>query len=212
VITDLSLKFDTTEVVAALQLTGLQGGLQLELELSGHQLDGTPFYGTDCVLLVSPPHGHAGVWLAPASQVTGGVSELTAGAGASESVSQEASGSDGGPLLAIRSSLPEEGGGWLDVVNGRPGAQGILLGSTTEGATCLRRFGATFYPAKPFVIDVFSLDGNGQLLGVLHVPGVPDLYGSGFVVEAVVRDPSAMGGRAISNVVWLPAGARAVGK
>jgi hypothetical protein len=49
---DLSMKFKTDDVVAALQLEGLPGGTVLELVLSGMLTDGTGFSASDCVVIV----------------------------------------------------------------------------------------------------------------------------------------------------------------
>jgi hypothetical protein len=51
---DLSMKFRTDDVVAALELDDLPAGAELELVVSGTLVDGTPFSGSDCVLLVPP--------------------------------------------------------------------------------------------------------------------------------------------------------------
>jgi hypothetical protein len=53
-IPDLSLKFRTLNVVAALELEGLDPGETPELAVRGNLADGTPFQGTDCVRLVPP--------------------------------------------------------------------------------------------------------------------------------------------------------------
>jgi hypothetical protein len=54
-IDDLSMKFRTADVVAALELGGLTGEDVVELVLTGTLLDGTSFTtGSDCVLLVPP--------------------------------------------------------------------------------------------------------------------------------------------------------------
>jgi hypothetical protein len=52
-ILDLSMKFRTDDVVTVLELDGLDNGDELELIITGHLLDGTPFvtYG-DCILIV----------------------------------------------------------------------------------------------------------------------------------------------------------------
>jgi hypothetical protein len=52
---DLSIKFDSRQVTAALELESLARGTLVELLLSGLLLDGTPFTGRDCIRLV-PPH------------------------------------------------------------------------------------------------------------------------------------------------------------
>jgi hypothetical protein len=54
---DLSMKFDTKDVVAELQLSDLPGGTTLEFVVSGELLDGTPFTATDCVRLVPQGSG-----------------------------------------------------------------------------------------------------------------------------------------------------------
>jgi hypothetical protein len=52
---DLSMKFSTRDVVAALELGGLTGGDAVEFVVTGMLLDGTSFTtGSDCVLLVPP--------------------------------------------------------------------------------------------------------------------------------------------------------------
>jgi hypothetical protein len=51
---DLSLKFKTQEVVAALGLDALPAGDLVELVVTGNLIDGTPFEGSDCVRLVPP--------------------------------------------------------------------------------------------------------------------------------------------------------------
>jgi hypothetical protein len=49
---DLTLKFRSQDVVAALELQGLSGGDFVELLITGTLLDGTPFVGSDCIRLV----------------------------------------------------------------------------------------------------------------------------------------------------------------
>jgi hypothetical protein len=57
---DLSMKFGTQTVVAALQLGGLGGGDEVELMITGTLLDGTPFTsGGDCIRIV--PAANTGV-------------------------------------------------------------------------------------------------------------------------------------------------------
>jgi len=56
-IADLAMKFDTPELVAALELEDLPGGASVELVLSGELLDTTHFSATDCVILVPPGSG-----------------------------------------------------------------------------------------------------------------------------------------------------------
>jgi hypothetical protein len=51
---DLSLKFKTEELVAALQLDELPSGDLVELVVTGTLYDGTPFAGSDCARLVPP--------------------------------------------------------------------------------------------------------------------------------------------------------------
>lgn len=53
-VTDLSMKFKTDDLVAALEMDGLAAGALVELTLSGELLDGTPFEASDCVRLVPP--------------------------------------------------------------------------------------------------------------------------------------------------------------
>ncbi|MCH8345262.1 MAG: FG-GAP repeat protein [Planctomycetes bacterium] len=53
-ITDLSMKFRTDDVVAALLLNDLPAGDLVELVVSGTLLDGTAFSASDCVRLVPP--------------------------------------------------------------------------------------------------------------------------------------------------------------
>ena len=50
---DLSLKFPTPDIVAAIGNVG--GGSEVVLTLTGTLLDGTPFEAADCVLVVGPP-------------------------------------------------------------------------------------------------------------------------------------------------------------
>jgi predicted outer membrane repeat protein len=50
--TDLSMKFRTDEVVESLELNDLPAGAAIELIVSGHLLDGTPFEASDCIALV----------------------------------------------------------------------------------------------------------------------------------------------------------------
>ncbi|MHC4416773.1 MAG: hypothetical protein ACYS0G_16000 [Planctomycetota bacterium] len=54
-IDDLSVKFKTQQMVAALELDGLPEGAEVELVVSGALLDGTLFVARDCIWLV-PPH------------------------------------------------------------------------------------------------------------------------------------------------------------
>ncbi|MHC5014318.1 MAG: hypothetical protein ACYTGM_07325, partial [Planctomycetota bacterium] len=51
---DLTLKFGSQDVVAALELEAFMGGDFVELIVTGALLDGTPFVGSDCIRLVSP--------------------------------------------------------------------------------------------------------------------------------------------------------------
>ena len=53
-ILDLSMKFETTDVAAALQLNDLKAGTSIELIVSGNLTDGTLFVATDCIRLVPP--------------------------------------------------------------------------------------------------------------------------------------------------------------
>jgi hypothetical protein len=48
---DLSMKFSSQEVVAALELDDVPGGMELELVVTGSLLSGTPFTGPDCIVL-----------------------------------------------------------------------------------------------------------------------------------------------------------------
>ncbi len=59
-ITDLSMRFRTDDVVAALELDDLPAGDLVELVVSGALLDGTEFSASDCIRLVPPGHA-AGV-------------------------------------------------------------------------------------------------------------------------------------------------------
>ena len=51
---DLSLNFKVDELVAALELGGLQPGLIVELAVTGSRCDGCRFVATDCVRIVPP--------------------------------------------------------------------------------------------------------------------------------------------------------------
>ncbi|MCZ6654122.1 MAG: right-handed parallel beta-helix repeat-containing protein [Planctomycetota bacterium] len=51
-IVDLSMKFQTQELMEALELDSLPGGAVVELELSGSLVDGTPFNAGDCIVIV----------------------------------------------------------------------------------------------------------------------------------------------------------------
>ena len=53
-VTDLSMKFRTDDVVAALLLNDLPAGDLVELVVDGTLLDGTPFSASDCIRLVPP--------------------------------------------------------------------------------------------------------------------------------------------------------------
>ncbi len=53
-IMDLSMKFRTDDVVAALQLDEFPGGALVELVVTGFLTDGTEFFASDCVRLVPP--------------------------------------------------------------------------------------------------------------------------------------------------------------
>ena len=68
-VTDLSMKFKTDDVVAALQLNDLPAGDLVELVVSGALLDGTPFSASDCIRLVPP--GTSGGLLAVGSNLPG---------------------------------------------------------------------------------------------------------------------------------------------
>ena len=54
---DLSLKFSTEDMVAALELGGMPNRTEVQLRVSGLLLDQTPFEGNDCVLLLTPNPG-----------------------------------------------------------------------------------------------------------------------------------------------------------
>jgi hypothetical protein len=54
-IDDLSLKFDRQEMVEALGLHDVPSGQLVPLVVGGLLLDGTPFGGVDCVVIVGPP-------------------------------------------------------------------------------------------------------------------------------------------------------------
>ena len=54
-IDDLSLKFDRQEMVEALGLRDVPSGQLVPLVVGGLLLDGTPFGGVDCVVIVGPP-------------------------------------------------------------------------------------------------------------------------------------------------------------
>jgi hypothetical protein len=54
-IDDLSLKFDRQETVEALGLHDVPAGQLVPLVVGGLLLDGTPFGGVDCVVIVGPP-------------------------------------------------------------------------------------------------------------------------------------------------------------
>ncbi len=53
-LTDLSMKFKTDDVVAALQLNDLPAGDLVRFALTGNFFDGTPFSADDCIRLVPP--------------------------------------------------------------------------------------------------------------------------------------------------------------
>ncbi len=57
-IPDLSMKFSTPEVVAALQLDALPEGTVVELVVTGSMADGCEFAARDCVVLVPPGGGN----------------------------------------------------------------------------------------------------------------------------------------------------------
>jgi chitodextrinase len=54
---DLALKFDTEQVVAALDPATLVKGERVRISVTGTLLDGTPFEATDCMLLVQDGYG-----------------------------------------------------------------------------------------------------------------------------------------------------------
>ena len=68
-ILDLSMKFKTDAVVAALELDDLDAGALVELVVSGNLVNGTPFQASDCIRLVPP--GTAGAMLSVESSVSG---------------------------------------------------------------------------------------------------------------------------------------------
>ncbi|MCH8344207.1 MAG: FG-GAP repeat protein [Planctomycetes bacterium] len=74
-ITDLSMKFKTDDVVAALQLNDLLAGDLVELVVEGALLDGTPFSASDCIRLVPP--GTGGGLLAVGSNLPGAWIDLS---------------------------------------------------------------------------------------------------------------------------------------
>ncbi len=53
-IDDLSMKFRTRDLMAALEFDELPGGAVVELALSGSLLDGTPIVAGDCIVIVPP--------------------------------------------------------------------------------------------------------------------------------------------------------------
>ena len=55
-ITDLKMKFRTEAIVEALELEDVPNGAQVEVMVTGTLLDGTPFFSSDC-LLIMPPGG-----------------------------------------------------------------------------------------------------------------------------------------------------------
>ena len=68
---DLTLKFRSQELVAALELGMLMGDEHVELVVSGVLLDGTPFVGSDCIRLVPPnsgPDRMSSFWGGPSAQ------------------------------------------------------------------------------------------------------------------------------------------------
>ena len=118
-----------------------------------------------------------------------------------ESMGQGTPGTRGVPQLETV-GVPLEGKAlWFEVTNGRPGANGVILGSTSEAAVYLPPFRAILYPARPFHREVFSLDGAGQSRPLFQRKTVPDLCGRELVTQAAIRDPVATGGLAFSNAM-----------
>ena len=128
-----------------------------------------------------------------------------------ESFGQGTPGMNGVPALVHVGVPLQKKAFWFELTNGRPGAFGLILGSQNEGNLYLPGFGATLYPAPPFFLQAFNLDGEGESAPLFQLPTVPNLCGLEFVTQAVVFDQAGKAAKAFSNAMRIGFGGPARG-